>query len=76
MSRTHKDSARDRAKGGRPGRRRNISVRAVRRDPPDYRKLSRAVVDLALAQAEAEAAAAQSTSPTDEPDKTQEPHED
>ena len=34
---------------------RRISVRTVRRDPPDLRKLSRAL--LALAQAEAEAQA-------------------
>lgn len=39
-------------KGG--GRQRHISVRAVRRDPPDLRKLSRALIALAMAQAEAE----------------------
>ncbi|ACV80909.1 hypothetical protein Namu_4630 [Nakamurella multipartita DSM 44233] len=47
--------------GGRPdGRRqqlRNISVRSVRRDPPDVRKLGRAIIRLALAEAEAERAA-------------------
>jgi hypothetical protein len=37
----------------------------VRRDPPDYRKLSRAVIDLALTQAEAEAAARRTAQPTD-----------
>jgi hypothetical protein len=43
---------------GRGGRRdRHISVRAVRRDPPDLRKLSRAIVAIAIAQAEAEAQA-------------------
>lgn len=51
MSRTYKDSA----KGG--GRQRHISVRAVRRSPPDLRKLSRALIALAMAQAAAEAAA-------------------
>ncbi len=51
MSRTYKDSA----KGG--GRERHISVRAVRRNPPDLRKLSRALIALAMAQAAAEAAA-------------------
>ena len=43
-------------KGG-AGRQRHISVRAVRRNPPDLRKLSRAVIQLAMEQAAAEAAA-------------------
>jgi hypothetical protein len=34
---------------------RNIRVRAIRRDPPDMRKLSRALIALAMAQAQAEA---------------------
>ena len=34
---------------------RRIRVRAVRRDPLDIRKLSRALIELALAQAKAEA---------------------
>lgn len=60
MSRTYKDSPHRRpGDGRRRGRRRNISVRVVRRDPPDYRKLSRAVIELAISQAEAEAAARQ-----------------
>ena len=57
MSRTFKDSPRrrqQRRSGGR-ARRHNISVRAERRDPPDLRKLSRALIQLALVQAEAEA---------------------
>lgn len=41
--------------GHRPERR--ISVRAVRRDPPDLKKLSQALIALAMAQAEAEAQA-------------------
>lgn len=41
-------------KGGRHPERR-ISVRAVRRDPPDLKKLSQALIALAMAQAEAEA---------------------
>jgi hypothetical protein len=53
MSRTRKDSNR----GG--GRVRHISVRAVRRNPPDLKKLSRALIQLAMAQAEAEAKAQQ-----------------
>lgn len=40
-------------KRGRPERR--ISVRAVRRDPPDLKKLSQALIALALAQAEKDA---------------------
>lgn len=42
-------------RGGRPERR--ISVRAVRRDPPDLKKLSQALIALAIAQAEADAQA-------------------
>lgn len=34
---------------------RRISVRAVRRDPPDLKKLSRALIALALEQAQVEA---------------------
>ncbi len=34
---------------------RHISVRAVRRDPPDLKKLSRALITMALAEVEAEA---------------------
>lgn len=41
------------------GRQRHISVRAVRRDPPDLQKLSRALIELAMAQAAAEAEAQQ-----------------
>jgi hypothetical protein len=36
---------------------RRIRVRAVRRDPPDLKKLSRALIALAMAQAQAEAEA-------------------
>ena len=36
---------------------RRIVVRAVRRDPPDARKLARVLIELARAQAEAEAQA-------------------
>ena len=34
---------------------RRIRVRAVRRDPPDLKKLSRALIALAMARAQAEA---------------------
>jgi hypothetical protein len=42
-----------RKRGGRPERR--ISVRAVRRDPPDIKKLSQALIALAIAEAEKQA---------------------
>lgn len=42
-------------RGGK--RQRRILARGVRRDTPDVRKLSRALIDLAMAQAEAEAEA-------------------
>lgn len=44
-----------RHKKGAGGRERHISVRAVRRNPPDLRRLSRALTQLAIAKAEAEA---------------------
>lgn len=52
MSRTYKDSQ---GRGRAPQR---LTVRGVRRDPVDVRKLSRAIIMLAQAQAEAEAKAA------------------
>lgn len=79
MSRTHKDSPNGKNRG--PGRQRNISVRAVRRDPPDLRKLSRALITLATAEAaaaaEAEPAAdrPEATSPADQPDPASSPDE-
>ncbi len=42
---------------GRGDRQRHISVRGVRRDQPDLRKLSRALIAVAMEQAAAEAAA-------------------
>jgi hypothetical protein len=69
MSRTFKDSPQRKQNRDRDGRqrRRNISVRSVRRDPPDLRKLSRAVIALAMAQADAEVqAAADAEQPTEE----------
>lgn len=52
-------------KGGhRPDRR--ISVRAVRRDPPDLKKLSQALIALAMAEAEAEAQADHPQDPGEE----------
>jgi hypothetical protein len=60
MSRTFKDSPQGKADRGRGGRarQRHISVRSVRRNPPDLRKLSRAVIALAMAEADAEVRAA------------------
>jgi hypothetical protein len=36
---------------------RRISIRSIRKNPPDYKKLGRALIALAMAQAEAEAQA-------------------
>lgn len=58
MSRTHKDSRKYQPKE------RHISVRAIRRDPPDLHKLGRAIVAVALAQAEADAAADTTAAPS------------
>jgi len=59
MSKTFKDAPGSKQNRSAPGRgrgkQRNISVRAVRRDPPDLQKLSRALIQLAIAEAEAEA---------------------
>lgn len=64
MSKSRSRAANTKRGGGRfdrpDGRRqqlRNISVRSVRRNPPDVRKLGRAIIRLALAEAEAERAA-------------------
>jgi hypothetical protein len=55
MSKTYKDSPK--SKAARKGRERHISVRAVRRDPPDMPKLSSALIGLAMAEAAGEAEA-------------------
>lgn len=60
MSRTYKDSPHGkeaRYRAGK-GKQRHISVRSVRRDSPDLRRLTRAVIAMAMAEAEAEAEAA------------------
>lgn len=50
---------------------RPIRVRAVRRDPPDIKKLSRALIALAMAQAQAEAdAQAEHQTKRDKEDKS------
>ena len=52
---SRRDRGRDRRRHG--GKDHHISVRAVRRDSPDLRKLGRAVLEIAVAQAEADAQA-------------------
>lgn len=70
MSRTYKDSLKGKGNHGQYSRthRRNISVRAIRREPPDIRQLSRAVINQALAQADAERQAQQAEAPTKDAD--------
>lgn len=70
MSKTGRINHR-RAGRGRPKAERHISVRSMRRDPPDLQKLSRAVIALALREAERDADAQRATSTgsaTAEPD--------
>lgn len=69
MSKTGRPNHRRGARGT-PKPERQITVRGVRRDQPDLRKLSRAVIAMALrdAEAAAEITDAMTTSPTvDEP---------
>lgn len=54
MSKTGRTNYRRRSRGT-PKPERHITVRSVRRDPPDLRKLSRAVIAMALRDAEAQA---------------------
>lgn len=56
MSKTGRINHR-RSSRGEPNFERHITVRSVRRDPPDLRKLSRAVITMALRDAEAHAEA-------------------
>lgn len=56
MSKTGRTNYR-RGSRGTPKAERHITVRSVRRDPPDLRKLSRAVIAMALRDAEAKAEA-------------------
>ena len=66
MSKTGRTNPR-RGSRGTPKPERRIVVRSVRRDPPDLRKLSRAVIAMALrdAEAQAEARDAMRTAPGD-----------
>jgi hypothetical protein len=71
MSKTGRTNHR-RGTRGQPKAERQITVRSVRRDPPDLRKLSRAVIAIALREAEldAEARAADGTNQAPKPDST------
>lgn len=51
MSKTGRSNHRRRSRGT-PKPERHITVRSIRRDPPDLRKLSRAVIAMALRDAE------------------------
>jgi hypothetical protein len=54
-------SKRRRNRNSKQGREeRQFTVRGIRRDPPDIRKLSKALIDLAMAEAERQAQAEQS----------------
>lgn len=66
MSKTGRPNHR-RGTRGTPKPERQITVRSVRRDPPDLRKLSRAVIAMALRDAEAESEARQALKSTDPP---------
>jgi len=67
MSKTGRTNHR-RGSRGTPKSERQITVRSVRRDPPDLRKLSRAVIAMALRDAEAQADVRDAMSgKTDEP---------
>lgn len=69
MSRTYKDSH---GRGRAPQR---LTVRGVRRDPVDVRKLSRAIIMLAQAQAEADAKAVdEASTETDAPETDKPAH--
>jgi len=56
MSKTGRTNYRRGPRGTRKAER-HITVRSVRRDPPDLRKLSRAVIAIAMRDAEAQAEA-------------------
>lgn len=72
MTKTFKDSSKRKPERAGSGRQRRISVRAIRRDPPDLRKLSRALIELAMAEARAEAEGRATTEKNTEP---KEPHD-
>lgn len=67
MSKTGRTNYR-RGSRGIPKAERHITVRSERRDPPDLRKLSRAVIVMALRDAEAQAEARAATKDGTTPD--------
>ncbi|OMB81414.1 hypothetical protein A5746_05105 [Mycolicibacterium conceptionense] len=68
MSKTGRTNYR-RGSRGTPKPERQIVVRSIRKDPPDLRKLSRAVIAMALRDAEAQAEALEAlTAHAPEPD--------
>lgn len=69
MSRTGRPNPR-RGSRGNPKPERRIVVRSVRRDPPDLRKLSRAVIAMALRDAEAQAEARDAMTTADPADNS------
>jgi hypothetical protein len=52
---------------GKGKKERNITIRSVRRDEPDYRGISQVLIQLAMAQAEADAQALHGSTPVDLP---------
>lgn len=64
-----------RRSNARGGRERHVSVRAVRRNPPDLRKLGRALMELAMSQAAAEAAAQQQAEQINHPEAAIDPND-
>lgn len=67
MSKTGRPNPR-RGSRGLPKPERIVTVRSVRRDPPDLRKLSRAVIAMALRDAEAQAEARDAMTHTTPPE--------
>lgn len=65
MSKTGRTNYR-RGSRGAPKPERHVTVRSVRRDPPDLRKLSRAVIAMALRDAEAKAEAREALNDIDQ----------
>jgi hypothetical protein len=52
---------------GKGKKERNITIRSVRRDEPDFRRISQVLIQLAMAQAEADAQAMHGSIPVDLP---------
>lgn len=76
MSKTGRPNHRRGSRGRRKAER-HITVRSVRREPPDLRKLSRAVIAMAMreAEADAEAKAALKDAELSEPEGNDQSHD-